>query len=309
MQVQIDSAKASPAPTPGGPRTPGEIGPGMIGPMRPGESRPAYDAAFDASTLNEDAQVEQAIQASLKEDHFSASGPAEPAPAPNSTPLFDLPAVVEQLEAGLSDCLNEASQMPQCARQPWSAMVPEECEALTLLGWTEQNWETAACKGPWAELTAEEQTTAQGLGFTEASWVWMSFREWLPKIVSYFMLRKGQPTWEESMTKRRAEGVTAVEEYETVHRRLIDISTRVLVEAIGRRYQWASGALRHLLDRNQEGLYTCQKWSKSTSKLEEQGAPHLHAGAVNAFVESHGAARIAEALEGLVHPDDSVPIL
>eukprot|EP01043_Picozoa_sp_COSAG02_P009078 COSAG02_NODE_303_length_25213_cov_126.386199_1_plen_3037_part_10 len=312
-QSQIEAVKATPLPTRGGgsaPQNPGEIGAEMIGPMRPGESRPVYDAAFDASALHEDTHLEQALQASLKEDHFSAGGAADASPPSSKSAWFDLPASAEELEASLAECLSEASQLPQCALQPWSAMVPEQCEALALLGWTEQTWETAAYKAPWEALSEDERTAALQLGFNAASWIWMKFREWLPELVAHVILRKGQSTWQESMIKLNSEGVAAAEEYETVHRRLIDFSIRVLVEALGRRYKWATSCLRQLLDNKQEGLYTCQKWSKATGKLEEHGAPRLHTGAVTAFIESHGVARIAEVFEATTHlGDDLLPLL
>ena len=308
IQNRIDDAKATPPTSDSAtPRSPGDIGPGMIGPVRLGDPRPVYDAAFEASTLHEDVHLEQALQASLKEDHFSAAAAADGSPPSG---LFDLPACADELEASLTACLSEASHLPQCALQPWSAMVPEECEALALLGWTEQNWETAAYKAPWKMLTEDERAAAQQLGFTAASWVWMKLREWLPQLVAHVILRKGQPTWEESMIKLNAEGVAAAEEYETVHRRLIDVSTRVLVQALGCRYKWATGCLCQLLDNKQEGLYTYQKWSKATGKREEHGAPQMHARAVSAFIGSHGVARIAEAIEGTTQLDDSsLPIL
>eukprot|EP01043_Picozoa_sp_COSAG02_P016452 COSAG02_NODE_724_length_18036_cov_162.971511_1_plen_3396_part_00 len=314
IQSQIDAVKIEPCLQRGGgsapPQNPGEIGAEMIGPMRPGESRPVYDAAFDASALHEDTHLEQALQASLKEDHFSAGGASDTSPPSSKSAWFDLPASADELEASLTDCLSEASQLPQCGRQPWSAMVPEEREALALLGWTEQTWETAAYKAPWKTLTEDERTAALQLGFNAASWVWMKFREWLPQLVAHVILRKRQPTWEESMIKLNLEGVAAAEEYESVHRRLIDSSIRVLVEALGRRYQWATGCLCQLLDNKQEGLYTCQKWSKATGKLEEHGAPQLHMGAVSAFIGSHGVARIAEVFERTTQLDDGLlPIL
>ena len=98
LQSQIDAAKAAPPPLPGAV----PMHPGMIGPMRPGEPRPGVahgaDAAFEAATLgSEDAQMEQAIQASLKEDHFSAGGPADATPMPNA--IYDLPAIVVRTQA------------------------------------------------------------------------------------------------------------------------------------------------------------------------------------------------------------------
>ena len=216
----------------------------------------------------------------------------------------------EELEGELDGCLSEASHLPQCARQPWSAHVPEEAEALTLLGWTEKSWETIGCKAPWAELTEPERAAAEAVGFTAGSWVWMKFREWLPRVVDHFLGRKGEPTWDESMIKRNAEGVAAAEEYETVHRKLIDLSIRILCEALRRRYVWAVGSLTQLLERKRAGLYTFQKWSTSTSKMEEMGAPHLHRGAMAAFAENHGAAQLAEALEGATGlREESLPML
>ena len=308
LQSQIDAAKAAPPPLAGAV----PLNPGMIGPMRVGETRPgvpAYDAAFEAATLgSEDAQMEQAIQASLKEDHFSAGGPADAKPMPSD--MFDLPAVVEELEGELVGCLSEASQLPQCACQPWSAHVEDETEALTLLGWTEKSWETVGCKAPWTELTEPERGAAEAIGFTVGSWVWMKFREWLPRLIDHFIGRKGQPTWDESMAKRNADGVAAAKEYETVHQKLIALSIRILSEAVRRRYRWAGAPLRQLLEMKRDSLYTFQKWSTSTSKMEEMGALHLHRGALVAFAECSGAANIAEALEGATDlKEETAPLL
>ena len=39
--------------------------------------------------------------------------------------------------------------------------------------------------------------------------MWLKLRGTLPKLLAHFIQRKGQPTWDESMDKRNAEGVAA----------------------------------------------------------------------------------------------------
>ena len=325
LQLRINGVKAEPPPTPGaaGGGTPQH--PGMIGPLRPGETRsgtaPQYDAAFDASTLSEEEQLKQAMQASLKEDHFSAPDVAAAATAAAAKEDFayDLPGVVEELEAAAAGCASEESSLPQVALQPWSAMVPEEAASLLQLGWSETSWgETAEPNKRWSELSAEQTTAATSLGFTEASWMWLKLRGTLPKLLAHFIQRKGQPTWDESMDKRNAEGVAAAEEYESAHKRFVEVGASLLLSGLRKGYAWCVAQLCVLLDSKTEGLYTfrktamlsifalsislthhtiTEKWSTAASKMVDQGAPQMLRAALAAFAAASGPAAIADALE------------
>lgn len=78
MHSQIDEVKVTRPPIGGEAvlQNPGEVTSAMIVAMCPGEPRPVYDVALTASALQEDPQLEHALQTSLKEDHFSSAARA-----------------------------------------------------------------------------------------------------------------------------------------------------------------------------------------------------------------------------------------